>query len=834
MLYEMLCGQVPRGVFDPPSHKVRVDVRIDDVVLRAMQQEPERRYQNTREMKTDVNAIRTTPLEAPPGGTRSVVSQTSVGEGGGKTARPLRPTFARLIRDTTERVPPGVAFALLVLAALIGGAIFWRQNMRTKGSEVSKNAAHSDSVTLAVKGTPPLAPLPAPSAFRPLFDGQTFAGWRGYRATTAPEGWRVKDGAMIAESRSLLVSEEEFQDFELTLEWRVNVSGNGGIFFRMNEVAPNAPSGVAAEFQLMDDANSDPYKTGALHKAEHALKKAAKAVGEWNTARLLVQRGQCEHWVNEQLVCRYDLRDSATRERWRKLGIKSDFATATKGYIGLQAFTGEISYRNIRIRILPAEALIGTPRKATTISGSVPSTLAKNLASTESAGAAPSWVNVTDWLGQRVDGGSKIVENGYLHLKDQAAWSTARLPGGKLHNGALRFRWIRSHAKSNPQVCFRDGMWCRVMITATGLWVESRPSQTNVGNIATGALQPEGKEMELQIAAVGTHLMAWRDGKLIGELTLPSVGEAGHFRVQAADAILTEAAVLNLDGIPDADALAILRGQVARPSNIAPPSAISPTAAKFASATKDQPFVNLLGMKFVPVPITGGPTGGQRVLFSIWETRVQDYRSFRDETKREWPRAALPQAETHPAVNVSWDDANAFCDWLTERERKMGKLAAGEGYRLPTDHEWSCAVGIGGREDPAKTPADKSGQISGVYPWGDTWPPPSGAGNYFGEEQPPEFHNTARPPIAGYRDDFPQTAPVGSFTANGLGLYDLGGNAWEWCEDLRLPGSTIRAQRGGSWGYGLRDFFLSSFRFSSKEERGAALGVRVVVAEVAR
>src|SRR5450432_2697946 len=64
MFYEMLTGQTPRGVFDPPSRKVQVDVRIDEVVLKALQSEPDRRYQMASEMKTDVEHISTTPPPA--------------------------------------------------------------------------------------------------------------------------------------------------------------------------------------------------------------------------------------------------------------------------------------------------------------------------------------------------------------------------------------------------------------------------------------------------------------------------------------------------------------------------------------------------------------------------------------------------------------------------------------------------------------------------------------------------------------------------------------------------------------------------------------------------
>lgn len=225
------------------------------------------------------------------------------------------------------------------------------------------------------------------------------------------------------------------------------------------------------------------------------------------------------------------------------------------------------------------------------------------------------------------------------------------------------------------------------------------------------------------------------------------------------------------------------------------------------------PFVNTLGMTFVPVRIPSGPTGGQHVLFSIWETRVQDYRVFIAETKRPWTKVTFPQEVTHPAVNVTWEDAQAFCQWLTRREIAAGKLAANQSYRLPTDYEWSCAVGIGYREDATKAPADKDKQIPGAYPWGPTWPPPTGAGNYSGEEATAHKNWPEQRIITGYRDGFAATAPVGSFPANSLGLFDLGGNAWEWCEDRWKPGDPQRTLRGASFTIATQTVLLSSERY---------------------
>ncbi len=257
-------------------------------------------------------------------------------------------------------------------------------------------------------------------------------------------------------------------------------------------------------------------------------------------------------------------------------------------------------------------------------------------------------------------------------------------------------------------------------------------------------------------------------------------------------------------------------------------------AISSSAATKDAPFVNSLGMKFVPVPITGGPTDGQRVLFSIWETRVQDYELFATETKREWPKADFPQGPTHPAVGVTWEDAQAFCTWLTERERKAGKLGAIERYRLPSDHEWSCAVGIGEREDAAQTPADKDQKIADVFPWGAQWPPPAGAGNYAGEESRAEVEardKHLKSFVVGYQDGYVRTAPTGSFAANRLGLYDLGGNGGEFCEDWFDGQQNERVVRGATWGSSNRTSLLSSKRpHVIPTIRGESNGFRVVLA----
>jgi formylglycine-generating enzyme required for sulfatase activity len=253
-----------------------------------------------------------------------------------------------------------------------------------------------------------------------------------------------------------------------------------------------------------------------------------------------------------------------------------------------------------------------------------------------------------------------------------------------------------------------------------------------------------------------------------------------------------------------------------------------------AKATKDQPFVNSLGMKFVPVPITGGSTGGKRVLFSIWETRVQDYEVFVQDTRRAWGSPEFPQGPTHPAVMVSWADARAFAEWLTARERQAGKSPASTVYRLPTDHEWSCAAGIGDLEQADLIPEEKFQGLPGIYPWGQQWPPPSGAGNFWSEELRPLVgqpgFNHFKGELPGYKDGAAATAAVGSYLPNALGLYDVSGNVWEWCEDWFNPQQRYKVQRGGSWNGNNEDGMLTSHRHTRPpQEAPNGVGFRLVL-----
>ena len=243
---------------------------------------------------------------------------------------------------------------------------------------------------------------------------------------------------------------------------------------------------------------------------------------------------------------------------------------------------------------------------------------------------------------------------------------------------------------------------------------------------------------------------------------------------------------------------------------LVPPGSAIPQSPDWPVAGK--PFENTLGMKFVPVP-------GTDVLFSIWDTRVQDYQVFVQATSTGWPDPPFPQGPTHPAVNLSWFDAKKFCEWLTEKEQQAGRLGPNQAYRLPTIVEWSAAVG------------------PDQYPWGDNWPPPNGAGNYRDTQYYEKYRDAealkSDDYINDYDDGYADTSPVGSFTANKFGLYDMGGDVWQWCDDPPSNYPEDRVVRGASFKSNriLQDYQLSSYRLAiTPGDSSSDCGFRCVLA----
>ncbi len=193
-----------------------------------------------------------------------------------------------------------------------------------------------------------------------LFDGTTTNGWRGFRLDDVPDGWQVSDGALTrVGGGGDIITTEQFGDFELTLEWKVEEGGNSGVLFRVTEEADRVwKSGP--ELQILDnerhpDGRVPETSAGSNYGLHAPMEDAVHPAGSWNAVRLVVQQHHVEHWLNGVKVVEYDL---GTPE-WEEMVAATKFDTlpfygrVPAGHIALQDHGDWVAYRNIKIKRLP-------------------------------------------------------------------------------------------------------------------------------------------------------------------------------------------------------------------------------------------------------------------------------------------------------------------------------------------------------------------------------------------------------------------------------------------------------------------------------------------------
>lgn len=331
---------------------------------------------------------------------------------------------------------------------------------------------------------------------------------------------------------------------------------------------------------------------------------------------------------------------------------------------------------------------------------------------------------------------------------------------------------------------------------------------------------------------------------LSGQTTVPQTWTASDGRAMQArfvrlegevvvlekDGSLVQVPLARLNAASAAQAKALGAGPPPVPGSAAVP-ALKKINPDFARG-----FTNGLGMKFIPVR-------GTNVLFCVHETRRKDYAAFAaavpgaDErwkaavhkTTEAGPAIVAPAGDQddHPVCSVNYEDAEAFCDWLSKGE--------GLKYRLPTGAEWCEAAGL---QDAVK--AEKDGSLTYQPPsrkntfqyfWGPDFPPPAGSGNLADDAYGAKYPGVKV--IPGYADGFATTAPVMSFKPSERGVYDLIGNVAEWCDKViegEPPTSKIGTLRG-------RDFRTSTESYLKplstepmpRIVRAEFIGFRVVV-----
>jgi hypothetical protein len=201
-----------------------------------------------------------------------------------------------------------------------------------------------------------LTPAEQAAGWRLLFDGRTTNGWRGYRQTSMPAGWKAVDGALTRVSAATdIVTVDEFGDFELTVEWNLSPGGNSGILYRVTEDQELSWQ-TAPEFQVIDNAYKEPLKPGQLAGANYDLnppsRDATTPIGTWNATRIVARGSHVEHWLNGVKVVEYELwsDDWLKRVQASKFKDLPNYARAKRGRIALQDHGDRVAYRNFKIR----------------------------------------------------------------------------------------------------------------------------------------------------------------------------------------------------------------------------------------------------------------------------------------------------------------------------------------------------------------------------------------------------------------------------------------------------------------------------------------------------
>jgi len=206
----------------------------------------------------------------------------------------------------------------------------------------------------------------AQKGFKPLFDGKTTVGWHSYGKTSAGAGWKVENGVLHFDPEAAkngqggdLVTNAEYENFHLKLDWKVAPNANSGIIFYVNENPEKYKNtyDTGLEMQVLDneghhDGKIEKHLSGDLYDLIKSKSEPVKAVGEWNTAEIISKKGKLTLILNGVIVVETTLWD----DNFKKLIAGSKFATwpsfgtFKKGKIALQDHGNEVWYRNIMIK----------------------------------------------------------------------------------------------------------------------------------------------------------------------------------------------------------------------------------------------------------------------------------------------------------------------------------------------------------------------------------------------------------------------------------------------------------------------------------------------------
>ena len=204
-----------------------------------------------------------------------------------------------------------------------------------------------------------------------LYNGKNMNGWKSFQGGEV-SGWKVIDGILNnsgigSDHGGDIITVNQYQDFELYLEWKIASESNSGIFIRVLEGETEKMYETGPEYQLLDDKGwpkkiGDSQYTGANYAMHAPVGAEVKPIDQWNTTRIVVKGSHVQHFLNGVKVVDYELGTEEWKElknncKWKD---KPLYGKAEKGHIGLQDHGGLTQFRNVKIRELNSDSCCST------------------------------------------------------------------------------------------------------------------------------------------------------------------------------------------------------------------------------------------------------------------------------------------------------------------------------------------------------------------------------------------------------------------------------------------------------------------------------------------
>ncbi|MFK7765664.1 MAG: CotH kinase family protein [Mariniblastus sp.] len=248
----------------------------------------------------------------------------------------------------------GVRLRLAMKSELVDGKLdgIWSASDAINGGELESGILTGEKIAQATKSSK------SRTETEILFDGKSLENFRGYKEEAIGAGWTIDDGVIAFDGSKTgdLITKKEYENFELSFDWKISEGGNSGVMYRVL-LGERSPAKTGIEYQILDNAKHKDGKSkltsaGALYALYRPGDKSPNPVGQWNTAKIVVSGNDFEHWLNGEKVveAKFESDDWNSKVAASKFSTWEKFAKSKKGHIAFQNHGNPVWYRNITIK----------------------------------------------------------------------------------------------------------------------------------------------------------------------------------------------------------------------------------------------------------------------------------------------------------------------------------------------------------------------------------------------------------------------------------------------------------------------------------------------------